>query len=139
MIVIAATNVPNLMDPALRRPGRFDREIEIGIPDMKGRKEILQIHMRHMPLAKDVDLDKIAGITYGYTGADISALTKEAAMHALRRLLPKIKWREEETLPSDVLEKLNVTKEDFDYAMRIVEPSAGSVHLLYIVPITVVA
>jgi len=124
VIVIAATNVPNLLDPALRRPGRFDREIEIGIPDMKGRKEILQIHMRHMPLAKDVDLDKIAEITYGYTGADISALTKEAAMHALRRLLPKIKWREEETLPSDILEKLNVTKEDFDYAMRIVEPSA---------------
>jgi transitional endoplasmic reticulum ATPase len=124
VIVIAATNVPNLIDPALRRPGRFDREIEIGIPAMKGRKEILQIHMRHMPLAKDVNLDKIAEITYGYTGADISALTKEAAMHALRRLLPRIKWKEEETLPSDVLEKLNVTKEDFDYAMRIVEPSA---------------
>jgi transitional endoplasmic reticulum ATPase len=124
VIVIAATNVPNLIDPALRRPGRFDREIEIGIPDMKGRKEILQIHMRHMPLAKDVDLDKIAEITYGYTGADVSALTKEAAMHALRRLLPKIKWKEEVTLPSEVLEKLNVTKEDFDYAMRIVEPSA---------------
>ncbi|MDI6826193.1 MAG: CDC48 family AAA ATPase [Candidatus Aenigmarchaeota archaeon] len=124
VIVIAATNVPNLIDPALRRPGRFDREIEIGIPDMKGRKEILEIHTRNMPLAKDVNLDKIAEITYGYTGADISALTKEAAMHALRRLLPKIKWKEEETLPTDVLEKLNVKKEDFDYALRIVEPSA---------------
>ena len=124
VIVIAATNVPNIIDPALRRPGRFDREIEIGIPDRKGRKEILQIHTRHMPLAKDINLDNIADITYGYTGADISALTKEAAMHALRRLLPKIKWKEEEKLPKEVLEKLSVTKSDFDYALKIVEPSA---------------
>jgi len=124
VIVIAATNVPNIIDPALRRPGRFDREIEIGIPDRKGRKEILEIHTRHMPLAKDVSLDKISDITYGYTGADISALTKEAAMHALRRLLPKIKWKEEEKLPTEVLEKLSVSKVDFDYAQRIVEPSA---------------
>jgi transitional endoplasmic reticulum ATPase len=124
VIVIAATNVPNIIDPALRRPGRFDREIEIGIPDIKGRKEILEIHTRHMPLAKDVDLKRIAEITYGYTGADISALIKEAAMHALRKLLPKIKWKEEEKLPKEALEKLKVTKADFDYAMRIVEPSA---------------
>ncbi len=124
VIVIAATNVPNIIDPALRRPGRFDREIEIGIPDKKGRKEILEIHTRHMPLTKDVNLDKIAGITYGYTGADISALIKEAAMYALRKLLPKIKWKEEDKLPKEALEKLKVTKADFDYAMRIVEPSA---------------
>jgi len=124
LIVIAATNVPNMLDPALRRPGRFDREIEIGIPDKKGRKEILEIHTRHMPLAKDVSLDKLSDITYGYTGADITALTKEAAMRALRRLLPKIKWKEEEKVPTEVLEKLSVNKADFDYALRIVEPSA---------------
>ena len=123
VIVIAATNVPNMLDPALRRPGRFDREIEIGMPDRKGRKEILEIHTRHMPLAKDVSLDRLADITYGYTGADLNALCKEAAMHALRRLLPKIKWKEEETLPKEALEKLIVTKKDFDYALRIVEPS----------------
>jgi transitional endoplasmic reticulum ATPase len=124
VIVIAATNIPHALDPALRRPGRFDREIEIGIPDRKGRKEILQIHTRHMPLAKDVDLDKLADVTHGFTGADISALCKEAAMHALRRLLPKIKWKEEETLPKEALEKLVVNKKDFEYALRIVEPSA---------------
>jgi len=124
VIVIAATNVPNILDPALRRPGRFDREIEIGIPDRKGRKEILEIHTRHMPLAKDVSLDNLADITYGYTGADITALTKEAAMRALRRLLPKIKWKEEEKVPTEMLEKLSVNKGDFDYALRIVEPSA---------------
>jgi transitional endoplasmic reticulum ATPase len=124
VIVIAATNVPNIIDPALRRPGRFDREIEIGIPDMKGRKEILEIHTRNMPFEKSVSLKKIAETTYGYTGADITALTKEAAMHALRRLLPRIKWKEEEKLPKEFLEKLMVTQEDFDYALRIVEPSA---------------
>lgn len=124
VIVIAATNVPNIIDPALRRPGRFDREIEIGIPDMKGREEILEIHTRHMPFEKSVNLKKIAETTYGYTGADITALTKEAAMHALRRLLPRIKWKEEEKLPKEFLEKLMVTKDDFDYALRIVEPSA---------------
>jgi len=123
VIVIAATNVPNLIDPALRRPGRFDREIEIGIPDRNGRKEVLEIHTRHMPM-KDVNLDNLADVTYGYTGADISALTKEAAMHALRRLLPKIKWKEEETLPKEKLEELKVTKEDFDEAFKMVEPSA---------------
>jgi len=124
VIVIAATNVPNILDPALRRPGRFDREMEIGIPDRKGRKEILEIHTRHMPLAKDVNLDNLADITYGYTGADISALTKEGAMHALRRILPKIKWKEEGSLPKEALEKLVVNKKDFDYALKIVEPSA---------------
>jgi transitional endoplasmic reticulum ATPase len=124
VIVIAATNRENAIDPALRRPGRFDREIEIGVPDKKGRKEILQIHTRHMPLAKDVNLDELADITYGYVGADLEALGKEAAMYALRRLLPGIKWREEGQLPEDVLENLMVTKKDFEHALKIVEPSA---------------
>ncbi|MBD3155491.1 MAG: CDC48 family AAA ATPase [Candidatus Aenigmarchaeota archaeon] len=124
VIVIAATNRKNALDPALRRPGRFDREIEIGVPDKKGRKEVLQIHSRHMPLEKDVNMDKLADITYGYVGADLESLAKEAAMHALRRLLPEIKWKEEGELPEDVLEKLSVTQEDFEYALKIVEPSA---------------
>ena len=89
VIVIAATNRPNAVDPALRRPGRFDREIEIGIPDRPSRKEILQIHTRNMPLAKDVSVDELAAITHGYTGADISALVKEAAMVSLRDICPR--------------------------------------------------
>jgi len=124
VIVIAATNRVNSIDVALRRPGRFDREIEIGIPDKKGRKECLEIHSRQMPLAKDVNLDKLAEITYGYTGADISALIKEAAMHALRRLLPKIQWKDEGELPKESLEKLIVNKNDFEEALKLVEPSA---------------
>jgi 26S proteasome subunit P45 family len=124
VIVIAATNRPDSLDPALRRPGRFDREIEIGVPDKQGRKEILQIHTRKMPLDKDVNLDELAEITYGYVGADLEALAKEAAMNALRRLLPKIKWKEEEKLPKEVLEKLVVTKKDFEEALKVVEPSA---------------
>lgn len=124
VIVIAATNRPNAIDPALRRPGRFDREIEIPVPDKKGRKEVLQIHTRHMPLAKDTDLDKLADVTYGHVGADLSALTKEAAMHALKRALPDITvLKENEPLPKDILEKLMVMKEDFDYALRMVQPS----------------
>ncbi|MCS7131326.1 MAG: CDC48 family AAA ATPase, partial [Hadesarchaea archaeon] len=123
VIVIGATNRPNALDPALRRPGRFDREIEIGVPDRDGRKEILQIHTRGMPLAKDVDLDWLANITHGFVGADLEALCKEAAMNALRRILPEIKL-EEETIPPEVLEKLQVTKEDFDNALKMVEPSA---------------
>ncbi|RLG16945.1 hypothetical protein DRN75_04340, partial [Nanoarchaeota archaeon] len=124
VIVIGATNRVNALDPALRRPGRFDREIEIGVPDRKGRKEILEIHTRHMPLAKDVDLDELADITYGYVGADLEALCKEAAMHALRRLLPRIKWKEEKELPKETLEKLVVNKKDFQEALKLVEPSA---------------
>jgi len=124
VIVIAATNRENALDPALRRPGRFDREIEIGIPDKRGRKEVLQIHTRHMPLEKDVNLDELAEITYGYVGADLEVLGKEAAMYALRRLLPEIKWREEGQLPGDVLEKLSVTRDDFQNALKLVEPSA---------------
>jgi len=125
VIVIAATNRVNSLDPALRRSGRFDREIEIPIPDKKGRKEILQIHTRYMPLEKDVNLDKLADITYGYVGADIAGLAKEAAMHALRRVIPEISsLKEDEAIPKDVLEKLKVTKDDFDYALRMVPPSA---------------
>jgi len=125
VIVIAATNIPNMLDPALRRTGRFDREIEIPVPDKKGRKEILQIHTRRMPLEKDVDLDRLAEITYGYVGADIAGLAKEAAMHALRRVIPEISsLKEDEPIPKEILEKLKVTKEDFDYALRMVPPSA---------------
>jgi transitional endoplasmic reticulum ATPase len=125
VVVIAATNRPNAIDPALRRPGRFDREIEIPVPDKRGRKEILQIHTRNMPLDKSVDIDKLAEITYGFVGADLSALAKEAAMYSLKRVLPDLSELEEnEQLPKELLEKLQVTKEDFDYAMRMVQPSA---------------
>ena len=125
VIVIAATNLPNALDPALRRTGRFDREIEIPIPDKKGRKEIFEIHTRRMPMEKDVDLDKIAEITYGYVGADVAGVAKEAGMHALRRVIPEISaLKEDEQIPKEVLEKLKVTKEDFDYARRMVPPSA---------------
>lgn len=123
VIVIAATNRPNALDPALRRGGRFDREIEIGVPDAKGRKEILQIHTRNMPLTEDVDLNKLAEITYGFVGADLEALCKEAAMSALRSNLPQISWKEEE-LPPKALEKLRVAKKDFENALNMVEPSA---------------
>lgn len=123
VVVIGATNRPQALDPALRRPGRFDREIVIGVPDRDGRKEVLQIHTRGMPLAKDVDLDVLANVTHGFVGADLEAICKEAAMSALRRILPEIKL-EEEAIPPEVLEKLQVTKEDFDNARRMVEPSA---------------
>jgi len=123
VIVIGATNRPNALDPALRRPGRFDREIEIKVPDRKGRKEILQIHTRGMPLAEDVDLDELADRTHGFVGADLAALCREAAMNALRRILPEINLEEPE-IPSEVLAKLKVTKEDFEAALRMVEPSA---------------
>ena len=124
VIVIAATNRVNSIDPALRRAGRFDREIEFPVPDRAGRLEILKIHTRNMPLAKDVNLEHLADISYGYVGADVWALAKEAAMSALRRVLPEIKWKTEEELPKEVIEKLIVTKEDFENAFRIVEPSA---------------
>jgi len=122
VIVIAATNRQNAIDPALRRGGRFDREIEIGVPDQKGRKEILQIHTRNMPL-EGVGLDWLASVTYGFVGADVAALTKEAAMSALRRNLPQISWKKEK-LPPGSMEKLKVSKEDFRNALKIVEPSA---------------
>ncbi len=123
VIVIAATNRPNAIDPALRRPGRFDREIELGVPDREGRLEILQIHTRGMPLADDVDLEELADMTHGFVGADLAALAREAAMKALRRYLPKINI-EEETIPPDVLEEMKVTRKDFLDALREVHPSA---------------
>ncbi len=123
VIVIAATNRPDSIDPALRRPGRFDREIELGVPDAKGREAILQIHTRNMPLEKDVDLRELAALTHGYTGADLSSLTKEAAIHALRRLRSKINL-EEDSIPVEVLDQLNVKRDDFFSAMRGITPSA---------------
>jgi len=123
VVVIGATNRQNALDPALRRPGRFDREIELGVPDKKGRLEILQIHTRGMPLAEDVDLNYYASKTHGFVGADLQMIGKEAAMKTLRRILPNLKLEEEET-PLEVLESLTVTKEDFDNALTEVEPSA---------------
>ncbi len=123
VVVIGATNRPNAVDPALRRPGRFDREIEIGIPDRNGRFEILQIHTRGMPLTEDVELEKLSAVTHGYVGADIAALAKEAAMHALRRVLPEINI-EEETLSPEILDKLVVTNEDFSAAYKEITPTA---------------
>jgi len=123
VIVIGATNRPNAIDPALRRPGRFDREIEIGVPDKKGRLEILKVHTRNMPLADDVNLEKLAEITHGYVGADIAALCREAAMKALRRILPQIDLEREE-IPVEVLESLKVTMDDFMNAYREITPSA---------------
>ncbi|HEY5539159.1 MAG TPA: CDC48 family AAA ATPase [Thermoplasmata archaeon] len=123
VIVIGATNRPNSLDPAIRRPGRFDREVEIGIPDKKGRLDILQIHTRNMPLAKDVGLKEFSEITHGYVGADLAALAKEAAMRALRRLLPNIDIEAEE-IPVDVLRSLEVSREDFLQAFREMQPSA---------------
>ncbi len=123
VIVIGATNRPNALDPALRRPGRFDREIEIGIPDKRGRKEILQIHTRGMPLDQDVNLEKIANRIHGFVGADIAALTREAAMTTLRKILPEINL-EESKISEDLLKKLRVTDDDFESALQIIEPSA---------------
>ena len=123
VIVIAATNIPNALDPALRRPGRFDREISISIPDRNGRREILEIHSRGMPLAEDVDLDRLAAITHGFVGADLEALCREAAMICLRRLLPEIDFASEQ-IPYDALMKLEVYMADFTEALREVEPSA---------------
>ena len=127
VIVIAATNRPNAIDPALRRPGRFDREIEIKVPDKKGRRDILAIHSRNMPLADDsqelpVNIDKIASISHGYVGADLEYLCKEAAMKCLRRLLPELNL-EEEKLPPETLDKLIVNHEDFTKALIEVTPS----------------
>ncbi len=122
VVVIGATNRPNSIDEALRRPGRFDREIEIGIPDRDGRLEILEIHTRGMPLADDVDLKWLADKTHGYAGADLSALTKEAAMAALRRVLPNVDLEAEE-IPKDVLNSILVTKDDFKNALKDMQPS----------------
>jgi transitional endoplasmic reticulum ATPase len=123
VIVIGATNRPNAIDPALRRPGRFDREIELKVPDKQGRLEILQIHTRNMPLAEDVDLEKIASQTHGFVGADLEYLAKEAAMKALKRVLPKINL-EEERIPAEVLNEIKVTMQDFLDALKEITPSA---------------
>jgi len=123
IIVIGATNRPNAIDPALRRPGRFDREIEIGVPDKIGRHEILQIHTRAMPLTSDVNLDRLSEISHGYTGADISALCREAAMKSLRRYLPQVNL-EDERIPSAMLEKMEVNLDDFMNAYREITPTA---------------
>jgi transitional endoplasmic reticulum ATPase len=122
VIVIAATNLPDSIDPALRRGGRFDREIEIGIPDKKGRLEIFQVHSRGVPLADDVKIEEFANSTHGFVGADISLLVKEAAMHALRKVIPRIKI--DEDIPNEVLDQLKVTNADFSEARKHVEPSA---------------
>ncbi len=124
VVVIAATNVPNILDPALRRPGRFDRELEIGVPNKDGRLNILKIHTRNMPLAKDVKLEDFASLTHGFVGADLSALAKEAAMIVLRRMLHEIKYDKDEAIPQEVLEKLQVFKKDFKDALKVVRPSA---------------
>ena len=123
VIVIGATNRVDAVDPALRRPGRFDREIEIRIPDQLGRREILQIHTRGMPLGNDVELDKIAEVTHGYTGSDIASLAKEAALATLRRVMPTVNL-EEKAIPVEVLKKLTVTRDDFEQGLKEVQPSA---------------
>jgi transitional endoplasmic reticulum ATPase len=122
VIVIGATNRQNAIDPALRRPGRFDREIEIGVPDRNSRKEILQIHTRNMPIAKDVNIDELADITHGFTGADITSLAREAAMATLRRILPKI--LDKRSVPNELLVSLEVTKADFMESFNSIQPSA---------------
>lgn len=125
VVVLAATNIPNVIDPALRRPGRFDREIEIGIPGKKARLEVLKIHTRNMPLDKDVNLKDIAEITHGFVGADLASLTKESAMIVLRRVIPDINLKDSDgPLPKEVLEKLRITKKDMKEALKVVRPSA---------------
>ena len=123
VVVIGATNRRDALDPALRRPGRFDREIEIGVPDRDGRSEIMDVHTRQMPMSEDFDITWILDNTYGFVGADLAALVREAAMKALRRYLPEIDL-EEDTIPPEVLEKMEVCMEDFHHAIKDIEPSA---------------
>jgi len=123
VVVIGATNRPDSLDPALRRPGRFDREIEIGVPDADERREVLEIHTRNMPIEEDVDLNKLANTTHGFVGADLESLCKEAAMRVVRRILPEIKTDDDE-IPEDVLKKIIVTKDDFKSALKEIQPSA---------------
>jgi transitional endoplasmic reticulum ATPase len=123
VIVIGSTNRPEALDMALRRPGRFDREIELGVPDIEGRLEIFQIHTRGMPLDEDVDLNDLSERTYGFVGADIAAVSREAAMNALRRILPEIDL-DEPTIPKEILDRLIVERNDFDAALREIQPSA---------------
>jgi transitional endoplasmic reticulum ATPase len=123
LVVIAATNRPDAIDEALRRPGRFDREIVIGVPDQRGRREILSIHTRGMPLESAVDLDELARVTHGFVGADIAALAREAAIEAVRRIMPRLDL-DERTIPPEVLEDLCVSRDDFLAALKRVQPSA---------------
>ncbi|WP_101477811.1 CDC48 family AAA ATPase [Candidatus Nitrosotalea bavarica] len=123
VVVIAATNRPDSIDPALRRPGRFDREIEIGIPDQQGRREILNIHTRGMPIEEKVNLDQIARVTHGFVGADLEMLAKEAAMRSLRKILPDLDL-EAEKIPNEILQKIIITDNDFKDALKDVRPSA---------------
>ncbi len=124
IIVIGATNRINSIDPALRRPGRFDRELEISVPDKKSRLNILKIHTRNMPLHKQVNLEVLAGKTHGFVGADLSALTKEAAMNVLRKLLPELKLEDDAAIPQEVLDKIIINAPDFEDALKVVRPSA---------------
>ncbi|MEM4702975.1 MAG: CDC48 family AAA ATPase [Candidatus Pacearchaeota archaeon] len=124
VVVIGATNRPNAIDEALRRPGRFDREISINVPDKQGRLAILKIHTRNMPLAKDVNLEELSSVTHGFVGADLAALCKEAAMNVLRRFMPTLKFKEDEPIPQETLEKLKVSSQDFKEALKVVRPSA---------------
>jgi len=124
VVVIGATNRVNSIDPALRRPGRFDREIEINVPGKEGRLDILKIHTRNMPLAKNVNLEILAGKTHGFVGADLSALTKEAAMNVLRKMLPELQLDKDEPIPKEVLDKAIIKAEDFETSLKVVRPSA---------------
>jgi len=124
VVVIGATNRPNSLDPALRRPGRFDREVEISVPDKAGRLSVLKIHTRNMPLTKDVDLDKLSSVTHGFVGADLSSLAKEAAMNVLRKVLLKVDLKEDKEIPEEILKNLKIGQEDFDEALKVVRPSA---------------
>jgi transitional endoplasmic reticulum ATPase len=124
VVVIGATNRPNALDEALRRPGRFDRELEISAPGKPGRLQILKIHTRNVPLDKKVNLDEISGVTHGFVGADLEALTKEAAISVLRRLLPQMNLDKDEKIPQNILEKLIVSHDDFTNALKTVRPSA---------------
>ncbi|ATY33070.1 CDC48 family AAA ATPase [Sphingomonas psychrotolerans] len=123
IVVIAATNRPEAIDEALRRPGRFDREIVVGVPDERGRREVLGIHTRGMPLAEDVDLAELARTTYGFVGADLAALTREAAIESVRRIMPRLNL-EDGSIPAEVLDTLSVTRDDFVEAIKRVQPSA---------------
>ncbi|MBW3022777.1 CDC48 family AAA ATPase, partial [Candidatus Woesearchaeota archaeon] len=124
VVVIAASNIPNALDPALRRPGRFDREIEIGVPSKEGRLDVLKIHTRNMPLHTSINLKKIAEVTYGFVGADLAALAKESAMIVLRKILPDLRLKEDEPIPKEILEKLVIQQDDFFEALKTVRPSA---------------
>jgi len=124
VVVIGATNRVNSLDPALRRPGRFDREVEISVPDKEARLNILKIHTRNMPIVKNVSLKELAARTHGFVGADLSALAKEAAMNVLRKILPELKLEDNAKIPSEVLDKIIVSREDFEEALKVVRPSA---------------